>query len=86
MADHNLYIFYAIGLLTFLILYVDDLILTGSRGDHIFATKAALSQEFEMTDMGLLHFFLSLKLEIRQTPQGYFISQQRYIHELLESF
>ena len=43
MADHNLYIFYAVGLLTFLILYVNDLILTGSHGDHISTTKAALS-------------------------------------------
>ena len=37
-----------------------------------------------MTDMGLLYFFL--RLEIHKTPQGYFISQQRYIQELLESF
>ena len=37
-----------------------------------------------MTDLGTLHFFLGL--EIQQTPGGMFISQQRYVLELLEKF
>ena len=46
--------------------------------------KAALCQRFEMTDLGTLHFFLGL--EIQQTPGGMFVSQQRYVLELLEKF
>ena len=37
-----------------------------------------------MTDLGTLHFFLGL--EIQQTPGGMFVSQQRYVLELLEKF
>ena len=37
-----------------------------------------------MTDLGTLHFFLGL--EIQQTPCGMFVSQQRYVLELLEKF
>ena len=37
-----------------------------------------------MTDLGLLHFFLGL--EIWQHSQGIFVSQQRYVQELLVAF
>ena len=71
-------------MVTLVILYVDDLVLTGSHAKHIVATKAALTLTFEMTDLGLLHFFLGL--EVLQTQRGMFISQQPYVNELLETF
>ena len=71
-------------MVTLVILYVDDLVLTGGNADHIAATKAALTLTFEMTDLGLLHFFLGL--EVLQTQRGMFISQRRYVSELLEAF
>ena len=83
-ADPNLYIYRKDGMVTLVILYVDDLVLTGSNADHIAATKAALTSTFEMTDLGLLHFFLGL--EVLQTQRGMFISQRRYVSELLEAF
>lgn len=63
---------------------MDDLIITGGNADHIRKIKASLQLEFEMTDMGLLHFFLGL--EIWQTEKGIFISQHRYVQELLQAF
>ena len=44
----------------------------------------ALETEFEMTDLGLLHFFLGF--EIWQTPQGIFFSQQKYTKEILARY
>ena len=67
-----------------IVLYVDDLIIIGGNVEHIAQTKASLQSEFEMTDMGLLHFFLGL--EIWQDQSGIFISQKRYVQELLQVF
>ena len=83
-ADPNLYIYRENGLSTVIVLYVDDLIITGGNVGHIAQTKASLQSEFEMTDMGLLHFFLGL--EIWQDQSGIFISQKRYVQELLQAF
>ena len=72
------------GRTTVIVLYVDDLILTGDNNEFIKKTKASLELEFEMTDMGLLHFFLGL--EIWQGKQGTFLLQQCYVQELLAAF
>ena len=61
-ADPNLYIHKLKGLFTVIVLYVDDLIMTGNDDGFIRTTKSALSSEFKMTDMGLLHFFLGLEV------------------------
>ena len=84
LADPNLYIYRKDGMVTLVILYVDNLVLIGGRADHIAATKAALTSPFEMTDLGLLRFFPGL--EVLKTQRGMFISQQRYVFELLEAF
>ena len=76
-ADPNLYIHKLKGLFTVNVLYVDDLIMTGNDAGFIRTTKSALASEFEMTDMGLLHFFLGL--EVWQDDKDLFISQQRYV-------
>eukprot|EP00253_Pinus_taeda_P019723 PITA_19723 len=43
-----------------------------------------MKKEFEMTDMGLLRYFLGI--EIDQNENGIFISQERYVNEVLERF
>ena len=45
------------GKLLIIVLYVDDLILTGDEL-LIHSCKADLAKEFEMKDLGLLHYFL----------------------------
>lgn len=70
------------GDLIIITLYVDDLIITGSNINDIDDFKENMKQEFEMTDLGLLHFFLGL--EIKQSNAGIFISQQKYARYLLK--
>ena len=53
------------GSLMIILLYVDDLLITGSSKDEIASLKGAMSQAFSMTDLGLLSQFLGL--EIAQT-------------------
>eukprot|EP00253_Pinus_taeda_P023838 PITA_23838 len=48
--------------LIILVLYVDDLILTGSDPILINHVKSSLKKKFEMTDLGHLHYFLGLQV------------------------
>eukprot|EP00253_Pinus_taeda_P032567 PITA_32567 len=48
--------------LIILVLYVDDLILTGSDPNLINHVKSSLKKKFEMTYLGHLHYFLGLQV------------------------
>ena len=63
-------------------LYVDDLIFTGGFGIAYF--KEVMESEFEMTDLGLMKFFLGI--EFQQYESGIFISQSKYASAVLKRF
>ena len=65
-------------------LYVDDLIFTGNNEEMFEFFKKSMMKEFEMTDLGLMRYFLGV--EVTQTPAGNFICQKKYAQELLERF
>ena len=71
------------GKLLIIVLYFDDLIL---RGDEKLITsfKEDIPREFEMKDMGLLHYFLGL--EIWKQDGEIFVSQGKYAKEILRNF
>ena len=62
--------------IVFLMVYVDGLLMIGN-------TKY-LKKCFEMTDLGHLHYYLGI--EVTQHPKYIFISQKRYVGELLNRF
>jgi hypothetical protein len=70
--------------LIILVLYVDDLILTGSDPKLLNHVKTSLKKKFEMTDLGFLHYFLGL--QVLQTNEGIFLSQSKYACDLLLRF
>jgi hypothetical protein len=70
--------------LIILVLYVDDLILTGSESKLLNHVKTILKKKFEMTELGFLHYFLGL--QVLQTNEGIFISQSKYACDLLRRF
>lgn len=74
-ADPNLYQIVVEGKLIIIVLYVDDLILTGDEL-LILSCKDDLAKEFEMKDLGLLHYFLGLEFWPRS--DGLFVSQGKY--------
>ena len=57
----NLYQIVVEGELLIIVLYVEDLILTGDE-QLIHSCKEDLAKEFEMKDMGILHYFLGLEI------------------------
>ena len=46
--------------------------------------KSTMTREFEMTNLGLMKFFLGL--EVRQEQTEIFISQEKYAKEILEKY
>ncbi|GJW40939.1 ribonuclease H-like domain-containing protein [Tanacetum coccineum] len=80
--DSSLFIFYKGPDTTYLLLYVDDIILTAFSTlllQHIFSL---LHVEFAMTDLGPLNYFLGIFAT--RTTSGIFLSQTKYAIEILE--
>ena len=67
-----------------IVLYVDDLLITGSSKDEIASLKGAMNQAFSMTDLGLLSQFLGL--EIAQNKAGIKVHQSKYALDFLNKF
>ena len=70
--DPNLYLKVIEDEPVILLLYVDDLFLTGNE-KHIMERKKKLTEEFEMKDLGLMHYFLGL--EVWKSSEGIFLDQ-----------
>ena len=66
-----------------LLLYVDDLFVIGMDG-LIVDTKRKLAAEFEMKDLGMMHYFLSM--EVWPYVDGIFLGQGKYAVEILKRF
>jgi hypothetical protein len=83
-SDPNVYTKKVGSHLIILILYVDELILTGSDSKLLNHVKTNLKKKFEMTDLGFLHYFLGL--HVFQTNEGIFLSQSKNACDLLHRF
>ena len=64
-----------------LLLYVDDMIITGDDLSGIQELNDFLSQQFEMKDLGHLSYFLGL--EITHSTDDLYITQAKYAFDLL---
>ncbi|GKB61491.1 retrovirus-related pol polyprotein from transposon TNT 1-94 [Tanacetum coccineum] len=67
---------------TYLLLYVDDIILTTSSTTLLQHLIDSLHREFEMTDLGALNYFLGISVVRHSTCL--FLSQRKYALQLLE--
>ncbi|KAJ8773038.1 hypothetical protein K2173_028215 [Erythroxylum novogranatense] len=63
-------------------IYVDDLIITGSKPEEIRSFKEQMKKVFDMSDLGKLSYYLGI--EVRQHPNGITLSQERYAEKILE--
>jgi hypothetical protein len=82
-ADANLYFKVRGNQPVILILYVYDLFITRNEG-LIAWCKRELTSEFEMKDLGLMHYFLGL--EVWQRQGEIFLAQGKYIVDVLKRF
>ena len=81
MADHTLFYKRDGDDITLFIVYVDDMIVTGSNSTKIEKLQSYLAKEFEMKDLGPLKYFLGIK--VSRTKQRLFLSQRKYTLDLL---
>ncbi|KAK2986839.1 hypothetical protein RJ640_011064 [Escallonia rubra] len=62
----------------------DDLIYTGNDSVMFEEFKKSMMVEFEMSDLGMMHYFLGI--EVVQSTNGIFICQKKYVREILDRF
>ena len=79
--DHTLFFKHSSGKVTTLLVYVDDIVVTGSDMEEQQSLKRKLAEEFEIKDLGVLKYFLRIKVAYSKT--GIFLSQCKYILDLL---
>eukprot|EP00253_Pinus_taeda_P032296 PITA_32296 len=68
----------------YLVVYIDDLWMTGNNESYIASIKKELRKGFEMTDLGYVHYYLGI--EVTQHLKSIFLSQKKYIGDLLNRF
>ena len=68
----------------YLTVYVDDINIFGSNTKAIEATKVALRNAFEMTDLGQCAYYLGM--HIQNTPEGIYLHQASYVQQILNKF
>ena len=80
-SDHTLFLKHRQGKVTALIVYVDDMIITGDDAKEISRLQEQFSTEFEMKNLGGLKYFLGIK--VARSQRGIFLSQRKYVLDLL---
>lgn len=81
-SDASLFVYHHGDTTAYLLLYVDDIIPMASSTALLQQITLRLRDEFDIKDLGALHYFLGI--EVAQRPNGFFLHQQKYAHELLE--
>ncbi|KAF5477817.1 hypothetical protein F2P56_004430, partial [Juglans regia] len=80
-ADTSLFVFHQKSDVIYLLLYVDDIIITGNNSSLLDSFTRKLNSEFATKDLGSLSYFLGL--EASPTSDGLFISQLKYARDIL---
>lgn len=81
LSNSSLFIFCNFEHFIIVLIYLDDILVTSSNPNLILDLISALSIAFCVKDLGLLHYFLGI--EVSQTKKGIFMSQSKYIINLL---
>lgn len=82
--DSSLFVFRTATEVLYLLLYVDDIIITGPNTSLITQLVSQLQTRFDMTDLGDLTYFLGL--EIKKSVAGLHVSQTKYARDVLTRF
>ncbi|CAL8109306.1 unnamed protein product [Prunus armeniaca] len=81
ISNHTLFLKHQKGKVTTLVIYVDDMIITGNDKHEISQLQDYLATEFEIKNLGGLKYFLGI--EVARSQQGIFLSQRKYVLDLL---
>ncbi|CAB80958.1 retrotransposon like protein [Arabidopsis thaliana] len=81
LSDASLFIYCHGTTFVYVLVYVDDIIVTGSDKSSIDAVLTSLAERFSIKDPTDLHYFLGI--EATRTKQGLHLMQRKYIKDLL---
>ena len=80
-SDTSLFIYNKSGITIYMLIYVDDIIVTSSSSDAVKALLSDLREDFALKDLGDLHYFLGI--EVARDNRGLQLSQEKYANEIL---
>jgi hypothetical protein len=80
-SDYSLFVLQKPGVHIVVLVYVDDLIITGDNHDAITDFKAYLHDCFYMKDLGILKYFLGV--EVARSSAGIFLCQRKYTLDII---
>ena len=80
-ADYSLFSYSKGDVALHVLVYVDDIIITGSSSLAIDKFKQQLSERFHMKDLGILKYFLGI--EVARGKDGLFLSQHKYVLDII---
>uniref|UniRef100_A0A2N9HTS2 Reverse transcriptase Ty1/copia-type domain-containing protein n=1 Tax=Fagus sylvatica TaxID=28930 RepID=A0A2N9HTS2_FAGSY len=81
-SDSSLFIYMGSSFVMYVLIYVDDIIITCSKPSAIDELLLVLKSDFAVKDLGCLNFFLGI--EVIRNEHGALLSQKRYILDLLK--
>ncbi|CAM8960116.1 unnamed protein product [Rhodiola kirilowii] len=79
--DHSLFTYDHNGDFLILLVYVDDVVITGTSTSLIDSVKTFIHSAFKIKDLGQFKYFLGI--EVARSPSGIFINQRKYVLDLL---
>ncbi|TYK03493.1 putative mitochondrial protein [Cucumis melo var. makuwa] len=83
-ADSSLFVKAQDSKVAIILVYMDNLIITGDHIDKARQIKQNLLVRFEMKELGELKHFLGLEMEYSE--KGLFLGQQKYVKDLLQKY
>nr|XP_040258860.1 uncharacterized mitochondrial protein AtMg00810-like [Aegilops tauschii subsp. strangulata] len=81
-SDPSLFVLRQDDQVAYLLLHVDDIVITASTPPLLHQLQQRLLSEFSMKDLGPLHCFLGIS--VVRNAHGFFLSQSKYAEELLD--
>lgn len=81
-SDASLFIFHKSNITMYMLIYVDDIIVTSSSDEAVTTLLKDLGSEFVLEDLGDLSFFLGI--EVKKHKDGIVLSQEKYATDLLK--
>ncbi|KAJ3701404.1 hypothetical protein LUZ61_005109 [Rhynchospora tenuis] len=81
-SDHSLFIFQTNDIIIYLLVYVDDIVITGNSEHTIQKLMTLLDNTFSIKNLGTLNYFLGI--EVQHQPHSLHLSQTRYLKSILQ--
>lgn len=81
-SDTSLFIYHRRNVTIFMLIYVDDIIVTGSSSEAVQTLLKDLRKNFALKDLGELNFFLGI--EVKKMGGGTILSQEKYAQDILQ--